>query len=132
MTGLMRSVLGVAAACLLFSGACERRPSEPNSVALFLQGADFQAESAEQKKEVLRALDDALQKTPTELRQSRYADFDGRPGARDIVQLLSGHFVPPRPAALDPATFYDQVGAREARDAIAAQREKLRSGSAPK
>ena len=98
-----------------------------NTVVVYMQGADLQAETDEQRREVLRVLNDILSKKPAELRDARYADYRGQAGTRTVVEVLTSHFVPPQPAALDPERFYTEIAAPEARSVIQAQRDKLQA-----
>jgi hypothetical protein len=100
-----------------------------NSVAVFLEKAERQTETEEQRLEVHRALSDMLTKTPVELRQTRYADYTGKANQWPVTQLLQRYFVPSPPAALDEARFYRDVQAPTARAAVQHQIDELSRAS---
>jgi len=68
---------------------CE--PTE-NLVVCFFSSAVFQAEAKDQKREIRRALMDALELPVEELRKPRYADYQMRPDQWTFSQLLDGYF----------------------------------------
>jgi hypothetical protein len=103
----------------LVVGACTH--AQPNVVAEYLDGAERQSETVENRKEIRRALRDMLILSPQELQQRRYADYEGTPQAWTAVELLERSFVPARQAALDPASFYRDLAAPRARGAIRKQ-----------
>jgi len=100
-------------------------PGAPNSVAAFLQNAERQAETDEQRREIQRALQDMLDKPASELKGLRYAEYAGEANKWSITQLLEHYFVPNPPAALDEARFYDDVHAPAARAAIQHQLDEV-------
>jgi hypothetical protein len=92
-----------------------------NSVAAFFSHAERQAETDDQRREIQRALRDMLGKTPAELRQLRYADYEGKPQAWSVTELLQRYFVPRPPMKLSEERFYKDVTAPNARAAIRRQ-----------
>jgi len=88
-----------------------------NSVAAFLNHAERQAETDEQRREIQRALRDMLEKSPAELRRMRYADYTGEADKWSISQMLQHYFVPNPPAALDEQRLFQEVRAPAARAA---------------
>lgn len=91
----------------------------------YLSGAQLQAEDATQRREVLRGLEDVLQKTPLELRKSRYTCNTQPRTSCTLLELLSKHFVPSHPAALDPESFYSEITSPAARTIIQTHRDVL-------
>ena len=113
-----------------FSGCAHLGKSPPagdrdNSVAAFLNNAERQSETGEQRKEIQRALRDMLDKSPSELREMRYADYAGKANAWSITELLPHYFVPNPPAALDQRRFFEDVRAPPARAAIQRQLDEV-------
>jgi hypothetical protein len=107
---------------------CNRQATpiaEDNTVAAYLDGAERQAETDEQRREIARALHDALELTPDELRERRYAGYGMNPDAWTAVELLSHHFVPTTPMTLEETSFYRDVGDPAARAAIQEQLDAL-------
>jgi hypothetical protein len=96
-----------------------------NSVAAFLKDADRQSETDEQRKEIRRALQDMLEKSPNELRRTRYSDYQGRPKKWSIVELLNHYFVPSPMVALDDRDFFRDFRSPAARAAIQASSTRL-------
>jgi hypothetical protein len=86
-----------------------------------LSDAERQTETDEQRREIQRALQDMLEKSPSELRQIRYPDYTGRENKWSVIQLLQHYFVPNPPSTLDEAHFFEQVGTPLARAAIQRQ-----------
>jgi hypothetical protein len=128
---------GLAAALLL--GACGERsapspapvasavsaasaPQADSEITTYLRGAEIQAETDAQRRELQRALADLLAKPADELRAARYAGPQGEPGQRDLVQVLRAHLVPSKPAGLALDTW---LAERTRPDAQAALRDKL-------
>jgi hypothetical protein len=103
-------------------------PNVGNSVAAFLNRAERQAETDEQRAEIQRALRDMLVKPPAQLRQIRYADYAGQESKWSITELLQHYFVPNPPAALDEERFYRDVRAPAAHAAIQLQLEDVSRG----
>jgi hypothetical protein len=106
-------------------GTSSPAPDKDNSVAAFLQNAERQSETDEQRKEIQRALRDMLDKSPAELRQTRYPDYTGQANAWSIKQLLQHYFVTNPPAALDEQRFFQDVRAPAARAAIQHQLDEV-------
>ena len=96
-----------------------------NSVATFLNNAERQAETDEQRGEIQRALQDMLVKSSPELQQLRYADYTGQANKWSIIELLRHYFVPNPPAALDQRRFFQDVRAPAARAAVQRQLDEL-------
>lgn len=96
-----------------------------NSIDTFLKNAERQSETDDQRREIQRALRDMLNKSPEELRQTRYADYTGTANAWSITELLQHYFVPNPPAALDEKRFFEDLSAPAARAAIQHQLDEV-------
>jgi hypothetical protein len=115
------------------SVACSRdRPSSSpqvspstNSVVAFLRNAERQSETDDQKREIQRGLRDMLEKSPIELKKSRYADYGGQPNVWSITQLLQHYFVPSPLATLDEERFFRDFSSPEAREVIKRQLDEV-------
>jgi hypothetical protein len=108
--------------------ATPAKAQEPNQVVLYLDGAERQAETDEQRQEILRALEDLRTLEPAGLKQRRYADYENQPGQWTLVQLLQKYFVPREPCAIDDETFYRDAQSQHAREVIEQQIRALREG----
>ena len=82
-----------------------------NAVVAYLDGAERQAESADQEREIERALQDLKSLPADVLATRRYADYTLAPGRWSLADLIARYFVPRAPQRLDPVAFY-----RDARD----------------
>lgn len=98
---------------------------QQNVVATFLNGAESQAETEGQQREIRRALIDMLEKNPSVLSEQRYADYQGRPNAWSVIDVLHRHFVPPQAMSLEPEAFYRDVRKLEAKKAIQKQLDQF-------
>jgi hypothetical protein len=76
-------------------------PASAAALVAYLRGAEIQAETEAQREVLRRALRDLASLPPAELRAARYPASDGRPGQRDVVQVLRGHLVPATPQGVD-------------------------------
>ena len=73
----------------------------------FLDGADRQSETDEQRREILKTLHDLLSLCPKELLARRYANYAAEPDKWTAVELLHSYFVPVNPCMEDGIqTFY--------------------------
>lgn len=100
-----------------------------SKLALYLRGAEIQAETDVQRAELRRALHDLLDQPAAYLRSARYAGFDGTPAQRSLVQVLKGHVVPEQPTALD---VDELIAGREQSDARAALRATIEQIGLPR
>ena len=80
--------------CSLAEAFLTCRDKGPNTVVVYLQGAERQSEDLDQRREIEKALNDMLTLTPDELRARRYANYQMEPGAWTIIQFLHRYFVP--------------------------------------
>jgi hypothetical protein len=115
--------LAVVTSCA--SGTHSANHAGGNLVAAFLIGAELQVEAVEQQKEIQRALTDMRDMSGAELRKQTYADYEGNVRVWPVTKLLTSYFVPPRPMALDPASFYQDVEKPEAKAAIRVRLDQI-------
>jgi hypothetical protein len=116
--------LTISALCACRSAAppAVSSPSNPeNSVAAFLKNAERQSEDDGQRREIQRGLRDMLEKSPAELRQARYQDYQGHENAWSITELLKHYFVPDPLMTLDDQRFFQEFREQAARAAIQQQ-----------
>ena len=97
-----------------------------NQVVLFLNGAERQAESAAQEKEILKALDDLRTLRPEELRERRYADYGLAPNQWTLAQLLRKYFVSSPLRTIDEEALYRDAQDPKAREVIEEQINAIR------
>jgi hypothetical protein len=69
-------------------------PLARNVVARYLEGAELQAETNEQRREIAQALQDMLSMPAAELRKQRYSDYSGTQACGQQQELLRAHFCP--------------------------------------
>lgn len=89
----------------------------------FLDGADRQAETLEQRCEIRKVLTDMLALPAEQLRARRYANYQMEQDAWTAPELLCAYFLPSRPMKLDVNDFYHDIAEPRARAVI---RQKLR------
>lgn len=105
-------------------------PSTRNVVARYLEGAELQAETDGQRREIARALQDMLDLPVAELRKQRYSDHSGNAGAWTVTDLLPAYYVSRRPMKLDPERFYREVGQPEAKAIVRKQLRRIQKALA--
>jgi hypothetical protein len=118
----VKTLSRIAAIVVFLLAGLTAATAATNVVAQYLNHADRQYETSEQRTEIIRALEDMLGKTPEALRTQRYADYQGNKNAWPITTLLERYFVPVRPPkrwSVD--AFYRDVPKPEARQAIRQQ-----------
>ncbi len=134
MRGLIRTLRGalaLAAAVAIVLAGCGNSSPRTNVVAAYLDHADRQYETSGQRDEIVRALRDMLDRSPSELRARRYADYEGHAGAWPVTTLLEKYFVPTGAVRTLPEdAFYRDVGKPEAKAAIRGQLSTLEKESA--
>jgi len=124
-------IVVILAACI--HCACRRADPSPaspmpdtgNSAAAYLKNAERQSETDEQRREIQRALRDMLDRSPTVLRQARYADYAGQTKAWSITDLLEHYFVPNPLSTLNHQRFFEEIRAPAARAAIQHQLDEI-------
>jgi hypothetical protein len=108
-------------------------PPKVNQVVAYLDGAEFQAETEGQVKEVLRALQDMRTLTPSALKARRYAGYALEPGVWTLRKLLSSYFVPRDiTTQLDETTLYEDAQDPKARAVVAVHIQALKAESFPR
>ena len=134
LRGLVAAYVILLAACAPHPGPTTKGPAAasekptPNQIVGFLEGAERQAETDDQRGEILRALEDMRTLDAKALKQRRYADYEGRPEQWTVVVLLQKYFVPRQPTSLDDETAYRDAGTPAAREVIGQQIRALRDG----
>jgi hypothetical protein len=121
--------VGASLAVLLLVWACGR---SSNSVAAFLDGAQMQAETYEQQRQVRRVLRDMLRMTAAELKERRYANERMEPGVWTAPEILSHYFVPRGQAVLDDERFYLDVKEKPAQKVVRRQLTRLEAELDPR
>ena len=109
------------------NSASSSEAGKPNQVVEYLDGAERQAETDEQRRELLRALEDLRTLDPATLKQRHYADYEDKPGQWTLVQVLQKYFVPRKPCAIDEGLYWDAQSKR-AREVVEQQARALREG----
>lgn len=97
-----------------------------NTIAAFLVGAEQQWETADQGREIERALNDMLTLGPDVLRTQRYANYQMEPNAWSITELLYRYFVSEALRMLDEGRFYQDITAPSAQAAIRGHLREVR------
>ena len=97
----------------------------PGVIARFLDGAEIQAETDAQRRELRRALADLLVRPAAELRGARYAG-----GERSLVELLNAHLLPATPQRLEPESFFADLAHAPAQAAVRAKLAEIDKGLA--
>jgi hypothetical protein len=117
--------------CLVISivvclGLFSCRDRGPNTVVIYLQGAERQSEDLDQRREIEKALNDMLTLNPDELRTRRYSNYQMEPGVWTIIDVLYNYFLPRKPAGLDESLFYRDVAEPLARAVIRDHLQRVR------
>jgi hypothetical protein len=109
--------------------SCHRNPnpqnppdSSGNLVAEYFAHVDRQYESSDQQAEIVRALHDMLERPVSELRNLRYADYQGKKNSWSLTTLLKSYFVPNQPIPdWTEQSFYRDVKEPSAQNEIRKQ-----------
>lgn len=129
--GALRVVLGLLVALALAAGCAALGPAPAtaqsrNSVVAYLDGAERQAESADQEREIVRALEDLRSLSPAVLAERRYADYTMAPARWTLAELVTKYFVPRSRMTIDAARFYADASDPRAIAVIDAQLAAVR------
>ena len=103
-------------------------PEKQNEVVLYLEGAERQAETEEQQRELLRALEDLQTLDAATLKGRRYADYQNVPGKWTLAELLQKYFVPRQLHRVHEESLYRDAQSPGAREVINQQIRALREG----
>jgi hypothetical protein len=123
MRGVLPRIAWAAAIALL---ACGQEAS--NSVARFLDGAECQFESEDQKQVIEATLEDLLALPVDALKVRRYPDYRMNEGAWTALEVIHHYFVPASRASLpEEASFFEEVADPAAKQSIRVQLEALRA-----
>jgi len=136
----LRGALALLLTLALAAGCAATEPSPHlapagNSVVRYLDGAERQAESADQEREIAHALEDLRALPPDALAQRRYADYTMVPARWTLAELVARYFVPRERMVIEPARFYRDASDPRAIAVIDAQlaavREHRQAGRTP-
>ncbi len=92
-----------------------------NCVADFLNGAERQCETREQRDEIGRALQDMLTVKPELLLKKRYRDYTMRSHKWNAINVMERYFVPEKTNHLEPECFLLSISSAAAHEAIKIQ-----------
>lgn len=131
--GLFRGAVAVALGSALVACCATAPPATPakgdpaavpaaaeNEVVRYLKGAERQSETADQEREIRRALEDLASLLPSDLRKKRYADYSMQPGQWTLATLLHKYFVPAEHRTIDEERLYQDAQRPEARAVVKA------------
>jgi len=133
-----KTLIPLMSLLVLFGPACAQReggvrsgttgPEKQNEVVLYLEGAERQAETEEQQRELLRALEDLRTLSAATLKGKRYADYQNVPGKWTLAELLQKYFVPRQLHRIHEESLYRDAQSPGAREVIDQQIRALREG----
>jgi len=112
---------------LVLASSCNTKQAG-NSIVLYMNGAELQIETMDQRQELQKALTDILTLSPEVLRQRRYADYQLTPNKWTIVEILQRYYVPPKRVFLNSDSFFKDVISKEAHQNIQKHLNKLTRG----
>ena len=115
---------------VLCTGLIACQHPHPNTVVVYLQGADQQWENMDQQREIEKAFNDMLTLSPDELRNRRYANYQMQPGAWTIIDILHKYFLSRGLADIDERRFYSDVTEPAARAVIREHLQQMRESPA--
>lgn len=98
-------------------------PARENRVVTFLTVAELQIETADQRKELKRALEDILKLSPEQLQKRRYANYRMENGVWTLPKILSAYYLPNKPMLIDSGHFYRDVSTKKSKSVV---KEKLK------
>lgn len=105
-------------------------PPLTNQVVAYLDGAELQAETEGQVREILRALEDMRTLAPSALKAQRYAGYGLEPGVWTLRQLLSSYFVPHDiTTPLDETSIYQDAQDPKARAVVSQHMQAIKAES---
>lgn len=102
-----------------------------NCVADFLNGAEMQLETREQRLELQKALQEMLTVKPELLLKKRYKDYTMQPNRWNALNVLERYFVPNKRNHLEPNCFLSSISSASAHKAIERQLAHLDKVNAP-
>lgn len=131
VSGVLKAALAAALTCAI--ACCATAPpaatgdtaavpaADENEVVRYLKGAERQAETDDQRREIRRALEDLATLPAPELRKKRYADASMKPGQWSLATLLRKYFVPAELHTIDEERLYEDAQRPEARAVVKGQ-----------
>lgn len=100
--------------------------SKPGCVAIYLNGAERQYESAEQGEELRRALSEMLRLSPSALLKKRYCDYQMNKNRWTAIDVLHRYFLPADARqSIDAKCFQTSIGTARAKAAVRKQLTEL-------
>ena len=120
--GAISMVAVLVGLCVSASGCRNER----NPVVDYLDGAEVQYETEQQKENIINALNDALNLPAAELQGKRYRDYQGSDGQWDLPTVISRHFVPSSPEKHLGQDFYRDITSVAGRNKVADVLELLK------
>lgn len=100
--------------------------SKPGCIAIYLNGAERQYESAEQGEELRRALSEMLRLGPSALLKRRYCDYQMNKNRWTAIDVLQRYFVPADARqSIDAKCFQTSIGTATAKAAVRKQLTEL-------
>ena len=105
--------------------SCHSMQAGENRVVNFLNGAELQIETADQRDELKRALKDILSLRPEQLRDKRYANYRMEAGVWTLPKILTAYYFSPKPMMIDAGQFYTDVTSDEAKSVVRKNLQKL-------
>lgn len=109
-------------AVAVFAIACQSVDNRENSLVAYLENAELQIETSDQRQELKKALRDILSFSSEQLKNKRYANYRMETGAWTLYEILSAYFLPNKPMSLNNVSFYRDVGTDKAKSIV---RKKL-------
>ena len=89
-----------------------------NSVMDYLQGAEIQYETDQQRETLVSAMGDALSLSAEQLKTKKYRDFLGKENQWDLPTLINKYFVPNQAEKTLGNNFYHDLKTKEAQTEI--------------
>jgi hypothetical protein len=86
---------------VVFSFAACAQDSSDLQLYNYLNGAELQVETDDQRQEIKQALQDMLNLSPEELEKKRYKNYRMEANQWTLVELLQAYYFPQKPMALD-------------------------------
>lgn len=102
---------------LLLLTACHNHSQLPNHLYQYLEGAELQYETIENKEEIRHVLNDMLHLSSDELKRKKYKNYRG------ITEwpahyVIERYFVPNSQKFLDKDTFYEELAEPKTKKSI--------------
>ncbi|MEO7055809.1 MAG: hypothetical protein ABI281_00050 [Caldimonas sp.] len=116
------SAAAIAMAASAGASALATAAAAGHALAIYFAGGEVRTETAGQRRELRRALVDALTLPEAGLRAARYAGANGKRGQRDLAEVLRDHLARAERGGIDVAQV---VAGRDTAEGAGALREAL-------